>query len=69
LKVPIDNEDKESQTYTVKLKIYDSGNPEEFLKWRLILAEQFKKNGYTDNLDKTMNLAQAMLAGHILEAF
>jgi hypothetical protein len=30
LKVPIDHEDKESKTY-------DSGTPEEFLKWRLIL--------------------------------
>jgi hypothetical protein len=40
LKVPIDHEDKESKTYTVKMKRYDSGSPEEFLKWRLILAEQ-----------------------------
>jgi hypothetical protein len=38
LKVPIDHEDKESKTYTVKVKRYDSGSPEEFLKWRLILA-------------------------------
>jgi hypothetical protein len=35
LKVPIDHEDKESKTYTVKVKRYDSGSPEEFLKWRL----------------------------------
>jgi hypothetical protein len=41
-KVPIDNEDKDSKTYTVKVKRYDSGSPEEFLKWRLILAEQVK---------------------------
>jgi hypothetical protein len=39
LKVPIDHEDKESKTYTVKVKIYDSGSPDEFLKWRLILTE------------------------------
>jgi hypothetical protein len=52
LKVPIDHEDKESKTYTVKVKRYDSGRPEEFLKWRLILAEQVKNNAYTDNLDK-----------------
>jgi hypothetical protein len=38
LKVPIDHDDKESKTYTVKVKRYDSGIPEEFLKWRLILA-------------------------------
>jgi hypothetical protein len=69
LKVPIDHDDKESKTYTVKVKIYDSGSPEEFLKWRLILAEQVKNNGYTDNPDNIMNLAQAMLAGRILEAF
>jgi hypothetical protein len=32
LKVPIDHTDKESKTYTVKVKKYDSGPPEEFLK-------------------------------------
>jgi hypothetical protein len=46
LKVPIDHADKESKTYTVKVKRYDSGPPEEFLKWWLILAEQIKNNGY-----------------------
>jgi hypothetical protein len=40
LKVPIDHPDKESKVYTVKVKRYDSGPPEEFLKWRLILVEQ-----------------------------
>jgi hypothetical protein len=69
LKVPIDHEDKESKTYTVKVKIYDSGSPEEFLKWRLILAEQVKNNGYSENHDNIMNLAQAMLTGRSLEAF
>jgi hypothetical protein len=68
-KVPIDHEDKESKTYMVKVKKYDSGSPEEFLKWRLILAEQVKNNGYGDNPDNIMNLAQAMLAGRSLEAF
>jgi hypothetical protein len=33
------------------------------------LAEQVKNNGYTDNPDNIMKLAQAMLAGRILEAF
>jgi hypothetical protein len=69
LKVPIDHADKESKTYNVKVKRYDSGPPEEFLKWRLILAEQIKNNGYGDNADNNMNLAQAMLAGRSLEAF
>jgi hypothetical protein len=45
LKVPIDHEDKDSKMYTVKVKIYDSGSPEEFLKWRLMLAEQVNKMG------------------------
>jgi hypothetical protein len=53
----------------VKVKRYDSGSPEEFLKWRLILAEQVKTNCYTDNPDNIMSLAQAMLAGCSLEAF
>jgi hypothetical protein len=69
LKVPIDQEDKDSKTYTVTVKIYDSGSPEEFLKWRLILAEQVKNNGYGEKHDNIVNLAQAMLAGRSLEAF
>jgi hypothetical protein len=39
------------------------------LKWRLILNEQMKNNGYTASYDMVMNLAQAMLAGRSLEAF
>jgi hypothetical protein len=69
LKVPIDHEDNESKTYVVKIKKYDSGPPEEFLKWRLILNEQVKKNGYGKNYDNVMNLAQAILVGRSLEAF
>jgi hypothetical protein len=42
LKVPMDREDKDSKTYVVKVKKYDSGAPQEFLKWRLILNEQMK---------------------------
>jgi hypothetical protein len=53
----------------VKVKLYDSGAPEEFLKWHLILAEQVKNNGYVDNADNSMHLAQAMLVGRSLEAF
>jgi hypothetical protein len=69
LKVPIDHTDKESKTYTVKVKRYDSVPLEEFLKLRLILAEQVKNNGYRDNADNNMNLAQAKLSGRSLEAF
>jgi hypothetical protein len=69
LKVPIDHEDKESKTYRVKVKKYDSGTPEEFLKLRLTLNEQVKNNGYDANYDMVMNLAQTMLAGCSLEAF
>jgi hypothetical protein len=69
LKVPMDHEDKDSKTYFVKVKKYDSGTPEEFLKWRLILNEHMKNNGYTGSYDMVMNLAQAMLAGRSLEAF
>jgi hypothetical protein len=69
LKVPIDQEDKESKTYMVKVKRYDFGPPEEFLKWRLTLNEQVKNNGYKDNHDNVMNLAQEMFVGRSLEAF
>jgi hypothetical protein len=69
LKVPMDHEDKDSKTYVVKIKKYDSGTPEEFLKWHLILNEQTKNNGYTGSYDMIMNLAQVMLVGRSLEAF
>jgi hypothetical protein len=69
LKVPIEHTGKESKNYTVKVKRYDSGPSDEFLKWRLILSEQIKNNGYEDNTENSMNLAQAMFAGRSLEAF
>jgi hypothetical protein len=65
----MDHEDKESKIYVVKVKKYDSGMPERFLKWRLILNEQMKNNGYTASYVMVMNLAQAMLVGRSLEAF
>jgi hypothetical protein len=65
----MDHEDKESKTYVVKVNTYDSGTPEEFLRWRLFLNEQMKNHGYNANYDMVMNLAQAMLAGRSLEAF
>jgi hypothetical protein len=69
LKVPMDHEDKESKTYVVKVKKYDSGTPEEFLKWLLILNKQTKKNGFARKHGMIMSLAHAMLAGRSLEAF
>jgi hypothetical protein len=45
LKVPIDPTDKDSNTYVVKIHKYDTGTPEEFLKWRMTLMEQIKANG------------------------
>jgi hypothetical protein len=41
----------------VKVKKYDSGTPEDFLKWRLTLNEQVKNNGYDTSYDNIMNLA------------
>jgi hypothetical protein len=69
LKVLMDHEDKDSKTYVVKIKKYETGTPEEFLRWRLTLNEQMKNHGYSGNYDMVMNLAQAMLTGHGLEAF
>jgi hypothetical protein len=66
LKVPMDQEDKESKTYTVKVKKYDSGTPEKFLKGRLILNEQTITIGFAGKHDMIMSLAQAMLAGRSL---
>jgi predicted small integral membrane protein len=60
--MPMDHEDKYSKTYVVKINKYDTGNPEEFLRWRLILNEELKNHGYSGNYEMVMNLVQAMLA-------
>jgi hypothetical protein len=69
LKVPIDPADKDSKTYIVKIHKYDTGTPEEFLKWRMTLMEKIKANGYERKFDMVMNLAQAMFHGRGLDAF
>jgi hypothetical protein len=62
LKDPMDHEDKDSKTYVVKIKKYDTGTPEEFLRCRFMLNDQMKNHGYSGIYDMVMNLAQAMLA-------
>jgi hypothetical protein len=69
LKVPMDHEDKESKTYVVEVKKYETGTPEEFLRCRLVFNDKIKNHGYSGNYDMVMNLAQAMLVGCSLEAF
>jgi hypothetical protein len=64
----MDHKDKEPKNYVVKVKKYDTGTPEEFLRWRLVLNEQIKNHGYSGSNDIITNLAQAMLAGCSLEA-
>jgi hypothetical protein len=64
----MDHEDKDSKTYVVKIKKYDTGTPEEFLRWGLTLNEQMKNHGYSRNYEIVMNLAHTMLAGRGLEA-
>jgi hypothetical protein len=61
LKVPIDPVDKDSKNYIVKIHKYDTGAPEEFLKWWMTLMEKIKANGYEGKYDMVMNLVQAML--------
>jgi hypothetical protein len=68
LKVSIYPTDKDSQTYIVKIHKYDTGNPEEFLKWGRTLTEQIKANGYEGEYDMVMDLDQAMLHGRGLNA-
>jgi hypothetical protein len=65
----MEHEDKDSKTYVVKIKKYDTGIMEEFLRWRLVLNEQMKSHGYNGNYNFLMNLAQTILAGRGLEAF
>jgi hypothetical protein len=69
LKVPIDPADKDYKTYIVKIHKYDTGTPEEFLKWWITLMEQIKAHGYGGKYDVVMNLAQAMLYGRGLDSF
>jgi hypothetical protein len=65
----MDHEDKDSKTYVVEVNKFDTGAPEDFLRWRLKLNEQMKNHDYNGNYDIIMNLSQAMLAGRGLEAF
>jgi predicted chitinase len=53
----------------VKVKKYDTGTPEDFLRWRFVLNEKIKNHGYSAKYGMVMNLAQAMLEGCSLEAF
>jgi hypothetical protein len=69
LKIPIDPADKDSKTYIVKIHKYDTGTPEEFLKWWMTLMEKIKANGYEGKYDMVRNFAQAMLQGRGLDAF
>jgi hypothetical protein len=69
LKVPMDHKYKDSKTYVVKVKKYDTGTPEQFLRWRLILNEQMKNHGYSGNYNMVMNLGQTMLTRRGLEGF
>jgi hypothetical protein len=65
----MDHEDKDSKTYAIKIKKYDTGTPEEFLRWILVLNEQMNNHGYSGNYDMVMNFSQAMLVGCAFEAF
>jgi hypothetical protein len=47
LKVPMDHEDKDSKTYVVKIKKYDTGTQEELMRWILVLNEGIKANVYS----------------------
>jgi exoribonuclease II len=69
LTVPIEPADKDSKTYSVKIHKYDTGTPEEFLKWWMTLTEKIKANGYGGKYDMVMNLDQAMLHGRGLDTF
>jgi hypothetical protein len=69
LKVPIDPADTDSKTYIVKIHKYDTGTPEEFLKWRMTLMEQIKAHDYGGKYDMVTNLAQAMLHGRGMDVF
>jgi hypothetical protein len=69
LKVPIDPAYKDSKTYIVKIHKYDTGTPEEFLKWWMKLMKKIKVNSYEVKYDMVMNLAQEMLHGRGLDLF
>jgi hypothetical protein len=63
IKIPIDAADKDSKTYTIKIRKCDMGSPEDFLKLHTTLNENIKNNGFAGKYEMTMNLVQAMLVG------
>jgi hypothetical protein len=62
LNVPMYHEDKDPNTYMVKINKCDTGTPEELLIRRLTLNEQIKNHGYSGHYEMVINLTQAMLA-------
>jgi hypothetical protein len=69
LKVPIDTTDKDSKTYIFKIRKYDMGSPEDFLKWRTTLNEEIKNNGFPRNYEMIMSLAKVIMAERSLDDF
>jgi hypothetical protein len=63
------HEDKESKTYVVKVKKYDRGTLEKFLRWLLVLNEPMKNHGYRGNYDMVMNLAEAFCRDAVQKHF
>jgi hypothetical protein len=69
LRVPIYASDKDSKTYSAKIRQYDMGSTEDFLIWRKTLNTQIKNNGFAGNYEMVVNLAQVMLVGSSLDDF
>jgi hypothetical protein len=47
----------------VKIKKYDTGTPEEFLRWGLVLNEQVKNHGYSENYEMVMKFVPSNVGG------
>jgi hypothetical protein len=69
LKFPIAAADKDSKTYTIKIRKYDMVLREDLLKWRTTLNEKIKNKLFARNYQMVMNLAQAMRTGRSLDDF
>ena len=49
--IPLDPNDEDGETYKQKVAVFDEGNPEEWVKWRIDALELFKVMGCSKKED------------------
>ena len=64
----VDPEDKKSKEYSVQVKIFSSGTPEEFIKWKRVMSTVYEGLGIKDGKNKYI-ITKRFLANEAQRAF